>query len=66
MGAIAADQWPTQIGDQWSTDVVQPPFSGVPAVNWGDQAAVNTDVWDTAAAPPQGIDVTVPAPIGWE
>ena len=37
MGALATDQWPAQIGDQWSTDVVQPPISGVPAVNWGDQ-----------------------------
>ncbi|XVE51802.1 hypothetical protein DITRI_Ditri02bG0070500 [Diplodiscus trichospermus] len=64
MGAIAADQWPTQIGDQWSADVVQPPISAVPAVNWGDQAAVSAD-WDAAAAP-QGIDATVPAPSGWD
>ncbi|XWS20014.1 hypothetical protein CRYUN_Cryun31cG0065200 [Craigia yunnanensis] len=74
MGALAADQWPAQIGDQWSTDVVQPPISGVPAVNWGDQPAVNADVWDTAAAPPQIMDSVVdapapapaPAPTGWE
>ena len=37
MGASATDQWPAQIGDQWSTDVVQPPISGVPAGNWGEQ-----------------------------
>lgn len=37
MGALAADQWPAQIGDQWSANMVQPPISGVPAGNWGDQ-----------------------------
>ena len=37
MGALAADQWPAQMGDQWPSDVAQPPIPGVPAVNWGDQ-----------------------------
>ncbi|MBA0778332.1 hypothetical protein Gotri_006203, partial [Gossypium trilobum] len=37
MGALGTDQWPSQMGDQWSADVVQPPISGVPAINWGDQ-----------------------------
>ncbi|MBA0870719.1 hypothetical protein Goshw_016378, partial [Gossypium schwendimanii] len=37
IGSLAADQWPSQIGDQWSADMVQPPISGVPAGNWGDQ-----------------------------
>ncbi|MBA0676436.1 hypothetical protein Goari_017913 [Gossypium aridum] len=37
MGALAADQWLVQIGDQWSADMVHPPISGVLAGNWGDQ-----------------------------
>ncbi|MBA0627967.1 hypothetical protein Godav_022757 [Gossypium davidsonii] len=37
MVSLATDQWPAQIGDQWSADMVQPPISGVPAGNWGDQ-----------------------------
>ncbi|TYH87569.1 hypothetical protein ES332_D01G125600v1 [Gossypium tomentosum] len=53
MGALAADQWLVQIGDQWSADMVHPPISGVPAGNWGDQVAIGTDVWDAAAAPAQ-------------
>ncbi|XWS18779.1 hypothetical protein CRYUN_Cryun32bG0073900 [Craigia yunnanensis] len=77
MVGVAIDQWPGQLGE-WSTDVVQPPISGVPAVNWGEPVAVNADVWDAATAPPEivgsGIDVTAPAPApgpgpaptGWE
>ncbi|KAE8722901.1 40S ribosomal protein SA [Hibiscus syriacus] len=51
------------------------PISGVPtAVNWGDQVAVGgADVWDAAAAPATPaqipdvpVDVTAPAPTGWE
>ncbi|KAB2060950.1 hypothetical protein ES319_A10G055200v1 [Gossypium barbadense] len=72
MGALAADQWPAQIGDQWSADMVQAPISGVPAGNWGDQVAVavTSDVWDAAAPPAQTpgapIDVSAPAATGWE
>ncbi|MBA0598242.1 hypothetical protein Gorai_008015 [Gossypium raimondii] len=70
MSALGTDQWPSQMGDQWSADVVQPPISGVPAINWGDQVAVSADVWDPASAPPQipgpGIDVSAPAPTGWD
>ncbi|MBA0869285.1 hypothetical protein Goshw_026119 [Gossypium schwendimanii] len=70
MAALGTDQWPSQMGDQWSADVVQPPISGVPAINWGDQVAVSADVWDPASAPPQipgpGIDASAPAPTGWE
>ncbi|XP_039009230.1 40S ribosomal protein SA-like [Hibiscus syriacus] len=70
MGALAADQWQAQIGDQWSADMVQAPISGVPAaVNWGDQVAVGTDGWDAAAAPaqiPGAPDVVAQAPTGWE
>ncbi|KAK8670305.1 hypothetical protein V6N13_105063 [Hibiscus sabdariffa] len=63
MGALGADQWPTQMGgDQW-TDMAQPPIPVAPAVNWGDQ-----DVWDPASAPApipvSGIEA--PAPTGWE
>ncbi|MBA0576878.1 hypothetical protein Golob_006870 [Gossypium lobatum] len=49
MGALAANQWLVQIGDQWSADMVHPPISGVPAGNF----AIGTDVWDAAAAPAQ-------------
>ncbi|KAK8574939.1 hypothetical protein V6N13_033845 [Hibiscus sabdariffa] len=68
MGALAADQWPTQMGgDQW-TDMAQPPIPVAPAVNWGDQVAVAADVWDPASAPApitvSGIEA--PAPTGWE
>ncbi|KAE8674179.1 40S ribosomal protein SA [Hibiscus syriacus] len=70
MSALAGDQWPTQIGDQWSADMVQAPISGVPAaVNWGDQVAVGTDGWDAAAAPaqiPGAPDVVAQTPTGWE
>ncbi|MBA0812170.1 hypothetical protein Gohar_026160 [Gossypium harknessii] len=72
MGSLATDQWPAQIGDQWSADMVQPPISGVPAGNWGDQVAVavTSDVWDAAAAPAQipgaPVDVSAPAATGWE
>ncbi|XP_039044869.1 40S ribosomal protein SA-like [Hibiscus syriacus] len=71
MGGLAADQWPAQIGDQWSADMVQAPISGVPAaVNWGDQVAVGSaEGWDVAAAPAQipgvPVDVMAPAPTGW-
>ncbi|KAK8670306.1 hypothetical protein V6N13_105063 [Hibiscus sabdariffa] len=68
MGALGADQWPTQMGgDQW-TDMAQPPIPVAPAVNWGDQVAVAADVWDPASAPApipvSGIEA--PAPTGWE
>ncbi|XVF27126.1 hypothetical protein REPUB_Repub14bG0079800 [Reevesia pubescens] len=72
MGALGTDQWPSQLGDQWPTDVVQAPIAGVPAVSWGaEPVAVSADVWDAAAAPAPpipgpGIDVATPAPSGWE
>ncbi|KAK8514208.1 hypothetical protein V6N13_063112 [Hibiscus sabdariffa] len=69
MGALGADQWPAQMGDQW-TDMAQPPIAGAPAVNWGDQVAVSAEVWDPASAPApipaSGVDVSAPAPTGWE
>ncbi|XVE99231.1 hypothetical protein REPUB_Repub03eG0179800 [Reevesia pubescens] len=34
MGALGTDQWPSQLGDQWPTDVVQAPIAGVPTVSW--------------------------------
>ncbi|PPD86088.1 hypothetical protein GOBAR_DD16985 [Gossypium barbadense] len=59
MVSLATDQWPAQIGDQWSADMVQPPISGVPAGNWGDQAA-------PAQIPGAPVDVSAPAATGWE
>ncbi|KAK6286572.1 hypothetical protein POUND7_012751 [Theobroma cacao] len=35
--SLRSEQWSAQIGEQWSTIVVQPPISGVPDVNWSDQ-----------------------------
>ncbi|XVF12361.1 hypothetical protein REPUB_Repub08aG0110500 [Reevesia pubescens] len=39
MGALGTDQWPSQLGDQWPTDVVQALIANVPVVSWRGEPA---------------------------
>ncbi|OMO70573.1 Ribosomal protein S2 [Corchorus capsularis] len=60
-------EWSAPIGDQWTSDVVQQPISGVPSVSWiPEQGAA--DGWDTAIPPPASIppqEMAAPATV-WE